>query len=65
MTIVEKNILAWVDQLGLKETYKKEGEKEGKLSDAKRMLEKGFSIEDIIDITELTREEIITLRHGE
>ena len=46
--------------MGLKEAYMKEG----KLSDAKRMLEKGFSIEDIIDITELTREEIITLRQG-
>ena len=58
MTIVEKNIRAWNEQLGLKEEYKKEG----KLSVAKKMLEKGFSMQDIIDTTELTREEILEIK---
>jgi acetolactate synthase small subunit len=61
MTIVEKNIRAWNEQLGLIDKYKKEGDKERKLSVTKRMLEKGFSIEDIIDTTELTREEILDI----
>jgi predicted transposase YdaD len=58
MTIVEKNVRAWNEQLGLKDKYKKEE----KLSVAKKILKKGFSIEDIIDTTELTREEIMALQ---
>ena len=61
MTIVEKNIRAWNEQLGLKDKYKKEG----KLSVARRMVEQGFSIEDIMGVTELTREEIIAFRKEE
>ena len=66
MTIVEKNIRAWNEQLGLKDAYKKEGEKEGdkkrQLSVAQKMLEKGFIIQDIIDTTELSREEVLALQ---
>lgn len=35
-----------------------EGKKEGKIEDAKKMLAKGFDIETIMEITELTKEEI-------
>jgi predicted transposase/invertase (TIGR01784 family) len=35
----------------------------GKLADAKKMLLKGFSIEDISDITELSVEKILTLQN--
>ena len=74
MTIVEKNIEAWNEQLGLKDKYIKEGVKVGvkegiKEGDKKRqlrvalkMLKKGFSIEDIMDTTELSREEILKLQ---
>ena len=62
MTIVEKNIEAWNKKLGLKEKYIKEGEKKNQLSVAKKMLSKGFSIEDIIETTGLSREEIQTLQ---
>lgn len=62
MTIVEKNIEAWNEELGLKDKYRKEGIKEGKLSVAIKMLKKGFSIEDIMDTTEFSREEILDLQ---
>ncbi len=39
----------------------KEGEKQGNLKTAKKMLDKGFSIEDISDITGLTIDEIKTI----
>ena len=70
MTIVEKNIRAWVDDLGLKEQYMEEGIKEGikegkkteKIVIARKMLKKGVPIEDIMDFTGLSREEILKLR---
>jgi predicted transposase/invertase (TIGR01784 family) len=74
MTIGEKNIREWVDELGLKDTYIKEGIRKGiskgirrgdkmrQLKVAKNMLKKGFSIEVIMDTTELSREEILKLR---
>ena len=58
MTIVEKNIRDWVDQLGLKEAYKKEG----KLSVAKKMLKREHSIEEIMVVTDVTREEILDIK---
>lgn len=58
MTIVEKNIRAWVDQLGLKDAYKKEE----KLSVAKKMLKRGDSVEEIMEVTDLTREEILDIK---
>jgi hypothetical protein len=60
MTIVEKNIREWVDELGLKDEYKKEERK----SIARKMLVKGFSIEDIKETTELSMEEILKLREN-
>ena len=62
MTIGEKNIREWVDELGLKDKYIKEGEKKNQLSVARKMLIKGFSIEDIMDTTELTREEVLKIQ---
>ncbi|MBN2444978.1 MAG: hypothetical protein JXJ04_26725 [Spirochaetales bacterium] len=62
MTIVEKNIRAWNEQLGLRDEYKKEGEKDAKKHVAQKMLEKGFSLEDIMDTTELSREEVLALQ---
>ena len=37
---------------------KEEGIREGKIENAKKMIEKGFNIKDIIEITELSKEEI-------
>ncbi len=42
----------------LTEQGKQEGKTEGKLETARKMREKGFSLEDIIDITELSEEEL-------
>ena len=64
MTIVEKNIREWADKLGLKEKYIKEGEKRKQLSVARKMLAKGFSIDDIIDTTGLSMDEIRTLQEA-
>jgi hypothetical protein len=58
MTIIEKNLREWNNELGLVDQYRKEE----KLSVTKEMLKKGFSIEDIMDITKLTREEIQKLQ---
>jgi hypothetical protein len=58
MTIVEKNIRAWNEQLGLKDAYKKEGE----LGVAKKMLERGDSVEEIMEVTDLTREEVLDIK---
>ena len=38
---------------------KLEGKLEGKIEDARKMLQKGLSIEDILDITELTMDDLI------
>lgn len=65
MTIVEKNIIEWADELGLKDKYIKEGDKNRQLSVAKKMLKKGFSIEDIMDATELSREEVLKLQENQ
>jgi hypothetical protein len=62
MTIIEKNIREWADELGLKEKYIKEGEKKKQLSVAFKMIKKGFTTQDIIDTTELSKEEILKLR---
>lgn len=40
------------------EKGKKEGKKEGKIDAARKMLEKGYSIEEIIEITGLSKEEL-------
>jgi hypothetical protein len=62
MTIIEKNVREWNEELGLKDEYIKQGDKRRQLRDAKKMLEKGFSIDDIMDITELSREEVVNLK---
>ena len=43
------------------ELAREEGAKEEKITMAKKMLIKGYSIEDIIDMTGLSKEEIIQL----
>ena len=48
-------------QEGLEEGEQR-GEKKAKLEYARRMLEKGYPVEDICEITGLSREEIQTLR---
>lgn len=42
---------------------KRDGKKEGKLEDAKKMLEKGMDIETIVEITGLSKEEIQNLNN--
>lgn len=54
MTIVEKNIEEWTEELGLKARFKMEA----KLEDAKKMLEKGFDANLITEITGLNKAEI-------
>jgi hypothetical protein len=58
MTIVEKNIREWVDELGLKDGYKKEGKIEGKIEDAINMKKEGFDDEFIAKITGLPLKKI-------
>ncbi|MBN2442840.1 MAG: hypothetical protein JXJ04_15895 [Spirochaetales bacterium] len=58
MTIVEKNIRDWVEQLGLKDKYKKEE----KQSVAIKMLERGDSVEEVMEVIDLTREEIMKIK---
>ena len=58
MTLVEKNIEKWNKELGLRDKYIKEAKKEF----AKGMLAKGYPMEDIIDITGLTKDEILKLQ---
>ncbi|MCK4796317.1 MAG: Rpn family recombination-promoting nuclease/putative transposase, partial [Spirochaetes bacterium] len=50
-----------IEQKGIQKGIQK-GAIEGKIEDAKRMLEKGFNIETIIDITRLPKEKIENLR---
>lgn len=51
----EKALLDYIDAMDYAE---RKGKKKAKLEDAKRMLEKGISIEIIIEITGLTKEEV-------
>ena len=43
----------------MKLKVKLEGKLEGKLDAARKMLDKGFTLEDILEITELYREDLI------
>ena len=54
----EKFLLNAIEELELNKRFKEEGIKEGKYSVAKRLLMKGQDIDSIMDITELTREEV-------
>lgn len=63
MTVVQENIESWVEELGLKDRYKNEYMLEAKLEDAEKMLEKGFDIDIIADITGLSEEEIEKLKN--
>ena len=58
MTIAEKNIREWIEELGLKEKIMEEGKKEV----ARKMLKKGVPIGDIMDCTDLSRDEILKLQ---
>ena len=40
----------------------KKGKLEGKLEDAEKMLKKGFSVEDIMEITGLSEKEIMAIK---
>ena len=42
--------------------FKKKGIEEGKLEDAKNMLKKGYSIDDIVDVTGLAKEDILNAK---
>lgn len=73
MTLIEKNMLAWMEDFNLKERFinegielgEKRGERkgiiEGKMEDARKMLEKGLDIELIIEITGLPYETVSKL----
>jgi predicted transposase/invertase (TIGR01784 family) len=62
MTVAEKNIREWIEELGIKEKIMEEGINKEKCAIARKMLKKGVSIDDIMDFTELPREEILKLR---
>ena len=70
--IAELREKAILDELALRKSGfnegKREGIEEGKKENskiiAKKLLEKGLSIEEIIDITELTKEEINKLKNS-
>ena len=46
------------DNMARERRARQEGEREGRIKDERKMLEKKMSIDDIMDITELSREEI-------
>jgi len=54
MTMVEKNIFKWADQLGILEKTKNDG----KIETAIKMIEKGYSDSEISDLTGLSVDEI-------
>ena len=60
MTMVEKNIMDWVNDkdLGIKDKIKKEA----KLENAKTMLRDGLSIEKILKYTGLSKKDIENLK---
>jgi predicted transposase/invertase (TIGR01784 family) len=60
MTTAEK-LIKQGKQEGLEEGEQR-GEKKAKLEDSRRMLAKGFPIEDICEITGLSRNEVEKLR---
>lgn len=66
MTLIEKNLRAVIDDFNLKKIYfqdvRDEGIIEGKLEDARKMLEKGLDIELILEITGLPREQVVALQ---
>jgi predicted transposase/invertase (TIGR01784 family) len=47
---------------GLDKQVLRKGEREGKIEAARRMIEKGFDLETIAEITGLTREQVEKLR---
>jgi predicted transposase/invertase (TIGR01784 family) len=55
--MIESPVYDWIVEEGVEK-----GVEKGKLDDAKKMLKKGFSIEDISDITGLSTEKILELK---
>ena len=52
----------YMKEKGIEEGMEKGMEKgieEGKLEDARRMLDKGFSLDDVVDVTGLSRDVIL------
>ena len=60
--LLSREELAEWDRRDMMQRAKEEGKKKEKLETAKKMLEKGMDIETIIEITDLTKEEIEKLR---
>ncbi len=71
MTMVEKNIFKWASELGILEKAKNEGIEKGiekgeynkSIDTAKKMIKKGFSNDEISDLTGLSKEDIEKLFH--
>ncbi len=64
--ILDKNNMEYTgyvrgEKIGIKKGIKK-GEKENQIKTAKKMLDKNYPIEEIIDLTGLTQEEIENLK---
>ncbi len=58
MTMVEKNIFKWADQLGILEKAKNDGIENTKLETAKKMIDEGMDNKLISKITGLSVDEI-------
>ena len=56
--VYESRVRQRRDHLSLLDSAREEGIEKGKIEDAKKMLSKGFSVEDIADITGLSLEEV-------
>ena len=53
------------DMMSRERKASRDGERKGRIKDARKMLAKNMSIDDIMDITELSREEILALNKAD
>ena len=58
MTLVEKNIREWNDELGLKDEYIKEGKQKGEIRIIRNMKANGFTMDDISKATGYSKDQI-------
>jgi len=58
MTVMEKNIREWYEELGLKDEYEKKGKEEGEIRIICNMKAKGFTLDEISKATGYSKDQI-------
>lgn len=62
MTMLERNMMSWIEDYNLKERFVNEGLEKGLMQTARRMKERGLELNLISDVTGLSEEVVSRLQ---